>query len=61
MFQTIQGEINIKKMKRKILRLILAASLWAAAIVSIFIWYDWKLLVILFLFLWAGNVERSNN
>lgn len=41
--------------KAKIVRLLLQVILWIVSIVLGFIWYDWKLVLILFLFTWANT------
>lgn len=42
----------------------LVALKWVIALAGIilcFVWYDWKLFVILFLLLWANNISISEH
>lgn len=40
---------------------ILGFFIWSITIILSLMWYDWKLLLILFLALFANNLERTNN
>lgn len=51
----------MKKDKIYIWWAILILVLWAITIPLIFIWYDWKLLVILVMFGWANNAQNMLN
>jgi hypothetical protein len=45
-----------KTEKRKLVRLLLQLILWIGSFVLCFVWYDWKLAVIIFTLLWANNM-----
>ena len=44
-----------KNSKKRLLGLIIAAT----SITLSFIWYDWKLILIIFLFSWANNIDQN--
>ncbi len=39
---------------------IMAVIIGVIAIILIFVWYDWKLFIILMLFVWGNNIQLSN-
>lgn len=40
---------------------LLTVGLWIGSIIAIFVWYDWKLLLILFIWTWANNIMLIDN
>ena len=47
-------------MKVKIKKIIALTIITVAFVALTLIWYDWKLLIILFMLWWAINFENSN-
>ena len=58
--ESIFKQQQIRKQKRMFN--IVSAIVWGLSVWAILKWYDWKLLVILILFVWANNmmIEAKN-
>ena len=50
-----------KTEKRKLVLNILSLFVYGFSVWAILAWYDWKLLVVLFLFVWANNLTMKAN
>ena len=48
-----------KPFKNKIVYLYIGIIVSIIALVMTFVWYDWKLFLILFMWEWGHNMERS--
>lgn len=42
-------------------KMIFALMLWLIGIALTLLWYDWKLLLILFLIMWSNNIGIASN
>ena len=52
----------MKKMRRDLFLHALSFVVYAACVWTALVWYDWKLLVILTLFIWGNNLtQKANN
>ena len=50
-----------KTAKRKLILNILSVVVYGLSVWTILAWYDWKLLIIVLLFVWANNLTMKAN
>lgn len=53
-------EKEIVKLKSQFLLAIMGLILFVAAGILAVIWFGWKLLIVLFIFMWANNIQIRN-
>lgn len=58
-YNKIIKKIKSNKQRKKIVRFILSWGLYATGVILSFIWHDWRLILIILIFISANNIERK--